>query len=310
MEVSPSMIAVGVDSSAEALAAARFGTQAAELRGLNLLLAHAVCPPATAESSAWLIERLRSQLRIPPTMEVNTVLDHHSPAALLKEVEVSAAMLVVGRRRVDRPEHSILGSLAAQLVASASRPLAVVPAGWTAMAWTTRPVLVAVDPTVDVADLLRFAFAEASRLEAPLLAVYAVPASSRKDPAVSLRAVEEALAASGRQEYPALSVAIELLVGEPDGVVVAASRRAVELVVGGPRDPHRRRGWTDSVARTAVRWANCPVVVVPYAGSAGEIRDGAADQAVPKQTNGLGCDTWPATRHSASAESRPSARAR
>lgn len=264
MELEPTMIAVGVDSSPEGLAAARFGVKEAELRGLDLTLCHAVCPPATTESSAWLLQRLQSQLRIPPSMVVTTVLDQLAPAVLLKEVEDSAAMLVVGRRRPDRPEHSIMGSLAAQLVASVHTPLAVVPAGWTSPPWTSRPVLVALDVTTDADEVLAFACEEAMRLQAPLVATHVVAPADSSDPNLSLRSVHELLA-GWKQDYPDLSFAVDALVGEPDRAVIEASRRASLLVVGGPRHPQRRRGWTDSVARTAVRWAHCPMVVVPRA---------------------------------------------
>lgn len=262
MSSTTTMIAVGVDSSLEALAAARFGVRAAEQRGLDLTLCHSVCPPATAESSASLLARLQGQLRVPPTMTVTTVLDQLAPAVLLKEMEDSAAMLVVGRRRADRPEHSILGSLAAQLVASVHTPLAVVPAGWSPAPWTSRPVLVALDATSDAEDALAFACEEATRLQAPLVATHVVPPADLKDPASSIRAVHEVLAGP-KQDYPDLTFGVDLLVGEPDGTIVEASRRACLLVVGGPRQPQRRRGWADSVARTAVRWSQCPVVVVP-----------------------------------------------
>lgn len=255
-------VAVGVDSSPEALAAARFGVKAAELRGLDLTLCHAVSPPATAESSAWFLERLQAQLRIPPTMTVRTVIDQLAPAVLLKEVEDTAALLVVGHRRVDRSEHSIMGSLAAQLVASVHRPLAVVPAGWTSPPWTTRPVLVALDATTAADEVLAFACEEASRWQAPLVATHVVVPAELEDPSGSLRTLHEVLA-GWKQDYPDLTFGVDVLVGEPDRAVVEASRRASLLVVGGPRHPQRRHGWTDSVARTAVRWAHCPIVVVP-----------------------------------------------
>lgn len=262
MDHSATMVAVGVDSSAEALAAARYGVRAAELRGLDLTLCHAVTPPATTESSAGLLRRLQSQLRVPPTMRVSTVVDQLAPAVLLKEVEDEAALLVVGHRRIDRPEHSILGSLAAQLVASVHRPLAVVPAGWTPPPWTTRPVLVALDATTVAEEVLAFACEEATRLRAPVVATHVVPPSEIADPQASVRTVTELLA-GWKQDYPDLDFAVDLLVGEPDRAIVEASRRASLLVVGGPRHPERRRGWTDSVARTAVRWSVCPIVVVP-----------------------------------------------
>jgi nucleotide-binding universal stress UspA family protein len=71
------------------------------------------------------------------------------------------------------------------------------------------------------------------------------------------------LLAGWKQDYPDLTFGVDVVVGEPDRAIVEASRRASLLVVGGPRHPQRRRGWTDSVARTAVRWAHCPIVVVP-----------------------------------------------
>lgn len=265
MDARPTTIAVGVDSSPEALAAARFGARAAELRGFSLTLCHAVCPPATTESSAWLLERLRRRLEIPPTMPVTTVLDQLGPAVLLKEMEESAAMLVVGRRRSDRPEHSILGSLAAQLVASVHTPLAVVPAGWIPSPWTSRPVVVTLDALTEADEILAFACAEASRWHAPLVAIDVLPPSNRADSRPTTRAIEKLLA-GWKHRHPELGFRVEMLTGEPDRAVVEASRRASVLVVGGPRHPQRRRGWTDSVARTAVRWAHCPVVVVPRGG--------------------------------------------
>jgi nucleotide-binding universal stress UspA family protein len=259
----PTTVAVGVDSSPEALAAARFGARAAHLRGLDLTLCHAVSPPATTESSAWLLERLQGQVRIPPTMTVTTVLDQLAPAVLMKEMEDRAALLVVGRRRADRPEHSILGSLAAQLVASVHTPLAVVPAGWTPAPWTSRPVLVALEMITGVDEILAFACDEASRLQAPLVVTHVVAPNDLVDPSASLRAVHELLA-GWKQDYPDLAFGVDVVVGEPDRAIIEASRRAAVLVVGGPRHPQRRRrGWADSVARTGVRWAHCPIIVVP-----------------------------------------------
>jgi len=259
----PTTVAVAIDSSPEALAAARFGARAAELRGLDLTLCHAVCPPATTESSAWLLERLQSQVRIPPTMAVTTVLDQLAPAVLLKEMEDDAALLVVGRRRSDRPEHSIAGSLAAQLVASVHTPLAVVPAGWTPAPWTSRPVLVALEMTAGgAAEILAFACEEASRMRAPLVATHLMAPNDSDDPQRSLRAVH-ALLAGWKQDYPDLAFGVDVVVGEPDRAIVEASGRAAALVVGGPRQSQRRRGWADSIARTGVRWAHCPIVVVP-----------------------------------------------
>lgn len=263
MEPRPSMIAVGVDSSPEALAAARFGARAAELRGLDLTLCHAVCPPATTESSAWVLERLRSRLRVPPKLVVNTVVDQLAPAVLLKEIEDQAALLVVGHRRTDRAEHSILGTLAAQLVASLHKPLAVVPAGWVPSPWTSRPLLVALDAASGADEVLSYACEEASRLRAPLVATHVIEPTDSGDPDASLRAVHELLA-GWKQDYPDVSLGVEVLVGDADQALIDASRRACQLIVGGPRHPMRRRGWTDSVARTAVRWARCPTVVVPH----------------------------------------------
>lgn len=262
MEATPTTIAVGVDSSPEALAAARFGAKAAELRGLDLTLCHAVCPPATATSSAWLLDRLQSRLQIPPSMPVTTVLDQLAPAVLLKEMEETAAMLVVGRRRSDRPEHSILGSLAAQLVASVHTPLAVVPAGWSPSPWTSRPVVAALDAVAEADEVLAFACAEATRWQAPEVAVDVLASTDPTESSPSPRVVHKLLA-RWRQQHPELGFTVEMLSGEPGHAIVEASRRASLLVLGGPRHPQRRRGWTDSVARTAVRWAYCPVVVVP-----------------------------------------------
>ncbi|MFT4167028.1 MAG: universal stress protein [Microlunatus sp.] len=258
----PQTIAVGVDSSPESLAAARFGAKAAELRGLSLTLCHAVCPPATTASSAWQLARVQSQLRIAPSVVVHTVLDQLAPAVLLKEVGDDAAMLVVGRRRTDRPEHSILGSLAAQLVASVHRPLVVVPAGWTPPPWTTRPVIVALDATTDADEVLAYACEEATRWQAPLVATHVVGPSTVGEPELSRRALHELLA-GWKQDYPDLTIDVDVLTGEPDNAIIEASRRASQLVVGSPRHPQRRRGWTDSVSRTAVRWTHCPLVVVP-----------------------------------------------
>lgn len=201
-------------------------------------------------------------MRIPPSMVVSTVLDQLSPAVLLKEIEDEAALLVVGRRRADRPEHSILGSLAAQLVASVQTPLAVVPAGWTPPPWTSRPVIVALDATTDADEVLAYACEEASRWQAPLVATHVVAPSAPGGPELSSRAVHE-LMAGWKQDYPDLTFEVEVLTGEPDNVIIEASRRASQLVVGSPRHPQRRRGWADSVSRTAVRWTHCPLVVVP-----------------------------------------------
>ena len=99
-------------------------------------------------------------------------------------------------------------------------------------------------------------------MRAPVVATHLVAPNDFDDPQRSLRAVHELLA-GWKQDYPDLAFGVDVLVGEPDRAIVEASRRAAALVVGGPRHSQRRRGWADSVARTGVRWAHCPIIVVP-----------------------------------------------
>jgi nucleotide-binding universal stress UspA family protein len=267
------IVAVGVDDSPEALTAARYAVILASARHVDLLVVHAYQFPlampemtvdlmtATHAEAEQVALSVVSQLTLPTTMRVGTVVEVASPAALLCRVAESAAVLVVGVHHFDLSDQLLTGPVASAVAATADCPVIVVPRQWTS---PNRPgsIVATLDGETPAMAVLDFTFDEAERSQSSVAALHAVPRSTRPGSGVGRRASISEILAGHQQHHPDIVVRTLVVPGEPTSVIIDESLVGTMVVVG---RPHRRRlgSWTRSVARAVLDRAQCPLVVVP-----------------------------------------------
>lgn len=270
------VVAVGVDDSPEAVTAARYAVAAADARHVDLLVVCAYQLPVSAPGMAddpissaraaahQLATSVVSQLTVPTTMRVETLVELASPADLLCRVAETSAVVVIGVHHFDLSDQLLIGPVASPVAANAACPVVIVPRLW-GPKWTgPGTIVVALDAETPATSALDFAFAEAERSRFSVIAVHAVP-QSRKPISTTTPALQSSLSeilAGHQQEHPDIEVRTRVLPGTPSQVLIQVSSAAAMVVVGRPH--HRHLGsWTRSVARTVLDRARCPLVIVP-----------------------------------------------
>ncbi|MCG7523123.1 universal stress protein [Streptomyces sp. OfavH-34-F] len=286
-----SAIAVGVDGSAESLAAAGWAAREAALRGMPLRIVHAwlwqpldvplVQDRETQARSAHAVLRA-AETHVAgtyPALKVTSEVLQDTPvAALLREAEASE-MLVLGSRGHGAFAGFLLGSYGQQVIAAAKRPVISVRAGGGPARTEGGEVVVGQQGTPEDSDaVLGFAFGEAAARGAALRAVRAwnLPPVFAYSPGSMLlaneagglepferKALAEALA-PWRTRFPDVPVTEHVEIGGAGEVLLSAASDAQLLVVG-RRTRHAPVGTRiGSVAHAALHHARCPVAVVPH----------------------------------------------
>ncbi|MFJ3820978.1 universal stress protein [Streptomyces nodosus] len=285
-------ITVGVDGSAESVAAAAWAAREAVRRDLPLRLVHAwqwqpyeMAPAADRESVAgWAgetVEEVRRTLADRhPGLGVACEALEGPPVATLVAEATEAEELVLGSRGYGAVMGFLLGSVGRQVIAESVRPVVLVRSDDRASAEAAgREIVVGQHGTPeDSAPALEFAFATAAARGASVRAVRAwtLPPVFAYSPA-SLKlldeigglepyekeALDEALR-PWRERHPGVPVTTQVEMGSAGQVLLSAADRAQLVVVGrhssrpvGPR--------IGSVAHALVHHAPCPVAVVPPA---------------------------------------------
>lgn len=290
MELSNAVV-VGVDGSASSLSAAERAAREAALHGVGLHIVSAVTMPALqarvgtrtyeavrdavwAEAEAHVAEAETRARAAAPRVPVSSAAPAGEAVHVLVELSRSASMIVVGHRGLGMFTELLLGSVASHLTAHAHCPVMVLrgtpnPSG---------PVVVGVDGSPENSPAIDFAFAEASLMEADLLAAHvwsewSVPPTPPREKSLAyarmpgeLREEEQALLAEALSgtggRYPDVRVERRILHGRTRQELIGVSANARLLVVGA-----RGRGGfagmlLGSVSQALLRHAPCPVVVV------------------------------------------------
>jgi nucleotide-binding universal stress UspA family protein len=291
MDVRPDAIVVGVDGSPSSALAADWAAAEAHLRGCPLEVVNAL-PPAwvpidpellpmseTAELTrpAFLDETAERVSTAWPDLEVAT---HHvigTPAFALLTAGEAAALLVVGSRGRSFPTRMLLGSVSRHVATQSHCPTVVVRAS---AAPGPTPVAVGIDDSPTARAALAAACVEASQRGVGLLVVHAwhdldqtgyaawtTTPSTREE----RRKAAERLARDAVSEvattFPDLEVVIRVRQAHPVDAVVAVSHE-VQLLVLGAHGRGAFPGMTvGSVCSSAIQHAECPVMIVPAAGS-------------------------------------------
>lgn len=268
------LVAVGVDGSPEAVTAARYAVTLAQARHVDLLVVHAYqFPMAMPEMTVDLMSTAHaeaeqvavsvvSQLTLPTTMRVGTVVEVATPAALLCRVAETAAVLVLGVHHFSLSDLLLTGPVASPVAARAGCPIIVVPRQWGRARTALRPVVVALDGETSATSVLDFAFAEAERSKSGVTALHAVPRPAEPGWGVDPRLGIAEVLAGHEQDHPDIVVRTLVIPGQATEAIIHESFAAAMVIVG---RPHRERlgSWTRSVARAVLEQARCPLVIVP-----------------------------------------------
>ncbi|MFF5008528.1 universal stress protein [Streptomyces phaeochromogenes] len=278
-------ITVGVDGSAESLAAVHWAAREAVRRSLALRVVHAWeksdGEDRTGDVRDALAETAREVTGRHPDLPVTTDVLEGDRVEALVAAAADAETLVLGTRGHGAIVGFLLGSVGQQVVAESARPVVLVRAGDLAESEAAgREIVVGQQGGPDdSAAALEFAFETAAARGAGVRVVraWSLPTVFTFSPA-SLKLADEAggleqyenkaLAEALRpweERFPQVRVTQHVEMGSAGEVLLTAAAPAQLLVVG--RRAHRSAvgARVGSVAHAAMHHAPCPVAVVPPA---------------------------------------------
>jgi nucleotide-binding universal stress UspA family protein len=231
----------------------------------------------TAQVGAQVLaEAVEHAYAVDPDIDLSTRLElRDSVPAILAEAGALARLLVVGSRGRGGFAGLLLGSVSIAVAAHAPCPVVVVRRQPPPLAdGSVRPVVVGVDGSETSVRAVDFAFDQADRLGAPLVAVHAwepppmmgpVP-GWRPDEIEELRMAEKVLLseslAGHSDRYPDVEVRPVVLRGGPAHSVLVTAEDAQLLVVGSRGRGGFRGLLLGSVSQAVVHHATCPVAIV------------------------------------------------
>ncbi|QNS02318.1 universal stress protein [Streptomyces xanthii] len=281
-------VTVGVDGSAESLAAARWAAREAVVREVPLRLVCVEEWPGTPEmplpyartvaerTDVLLRDEAARARRRHPGLEVFTEQARGRAAEELRAAADEADLMVLGSRGLGSVSGFVIGSVSLAVAGTARRPVVLVRADGDASAAPSGRIVVGLDMYDPCEDLLAFSFAEAARRKSSLgfLHSWTLPAyygaGAVLDPRIAaevkvdLEGRLDELLAPWRERFPdvkATAVAVEgpvadqLIDASRDAELVIVGRRSRKLPVG-PRLGH--------VAHALIHHSPVPVAVVPF----------------------------------------------
>ena len=283
-------VVVGVDGSEESLRAVEWAAREAHRHGapLRLVSAPAVPPRMLAFDPApqgvtkvlgnmprrALAEAITRAGEVAPDLLIDTDLLTGPPALMVTGSGSGALMLVVGARGAGGFAAMLLGSVSRYAAMHASCPVVVVREETGAV---HREVVVGIRDPHDATATLPFAFDEAARRGATLVAVHAWhwspaplgepgatvphPANHGKVSADVSRNLAETLRA-WREKYQDVPVREDIVRGHPGRVLASYTARA-DFVVIGRHGGHDTGPAIGAVQHGVLNHAHGPVAVVP-----------------------------------------------
>jgi nucleotide-binding universal stress UspA family protein len=285
-------ITVGVDGSEESLRAVEWAALEARRHGTSLrivsapaelprLRAYQASPGEIAAALRGIAARsldaaiTRSE-EVAPGLHIETGLLSGPSAAAVADSGAGASMLVVGARGAGGFAAMMLGSVSRYAATWAPCPVVVVREETTAL---HREIAVGIRDPENVTGTLPFAFEEAARRGADLVAVHAWywlptaphvsgPAGALRppDPAQIAAEANRHLAAAldeWHDKYPEVRVRQDVVRGHPARVLASYSARADLVVIGRHGHPAGPGPGIGSIQHAVLDHAHGPVAVVP-----------------------------------------------
>lgn len=283
-------VVVGVDGSAQALAAVQMATREAAWRGVGLRIVHAFvwplmhvdvgAPPSMPqgglkhEAERILQQAADTAAATDATVPVSTDLITGGASGVVLHEARSASLLVLGDRGLGGFSGLLLGSVAVHVTSHIETPVLVVRGEQ----HRAGPVVLGVDGSPGAAGAVEAAFVEADHRGCELLAVRVWHEAQTGIPPVPKsytaeltgeRDLIDTACGSCRQRHPEVRVRQEVRVGPVTRTLIDLGEQAHLMVVGA-----RGRGGfagllLGSVSQQLLHHAACPVLVVRHAHPSG-----------------------------------------
>ncbi|MBS2937867.1 universal stress protein [Nocardioides sp. J2M5] len=284
-------VVVGVTGPGRETAALRFAVAVARREELEVVLVHAFrtalpAPPqaalvsyaATADVAEWVVKEVEEELAglTGGRVRFRSITVAGAPARVLADLSRGARVVVLQHRTDHAAGRLFTGSTVTGTATHAHCPVVSVPADWEApVGDEPGEVVVGVHEGGLPRPVLAAAYDWAEATAADLRVVHAWRLDPAYDDIITARVAgewnhtrREALAAAVTAlgaAHPGVRVTLEVRHQYPPEVLVEESRSA-SLVVLGRRGPHLWPGeHLGSLARTVLRAAHGPVMVVPVA---------------------------------------------
>ncbi|WP_406385905.1 universal stress protein [Streptomyces sp. NBC_01618] len=254
-------IVVGLDGSAESVAAAHWSAREALLRSAPLHLVHAEewfsplsIPAARSDlrrqwAQALLREASKELLENHPQLEISTESFDGQPADSLASTTATAGMLVLGSRGLGTLTGFVLGSVGMAVIHATERPIVLVRATEDALphdqeCHLDRDMVVGIDISRPCDALLAFAFDEASRRACTLRVLHSwmlpplAGSGYAYNPKVNAQIAQnmdtglDDMLKPWRDMYPAVSLDEQVKVGHASEQILEAGSGAGLIVVG------------------------------------------------------------------------------
>ncbi|AYN33698.1 hypothetical protein DUI70_3197 [Streptomyces albus] len=287
------VITVGLDGTAESLAAALWAAREAQACGGKLRMLHARVLLGTEQGGAddeewdrWTKKITEEAARLLteeyPRLGISTVLAVGDPEEVLLTAAEESRMLVLGSQGLGRVASYVLGAVGLRVVARSVAPTVLVRAADGHVGAGPEPsdssVLLGASLDEEAEDVWAFAFAYADRHGLGVHAVHArqLPpyAHAAQSTAPAPRLVEgavyqaerelNALLAPWREKYPRVRVRGSVRVDSASRALTRESARASVLVVGRRARPGSLGPQVGHVLQAVAHHAPCPLAVVPH----------------------------------------------
>lgn len=267
------VVAVGVDGSPQATAAARYAADFAARNAWDLWLVSTYQVPAVPASvvptfihsgrraAATALQETLDQVRVAPHVRLRTLVQQGLVNDILTSVSTEVQLLVLGQHHLALIDRARDGNHAAAIVSGASCPVTVVPASWDPHHTALRPIVVALDGVSDAHAALGLAFDDAAARHASVIVMHVTnpPCDEAADSEVIANLAE--IVAGAKGDFPDVPVRITLVDGPVGEAIVEQSGTASVVVLGRPHH-HHLGSWHWSVARGVLDEVDCPVTVV------------------------------------------------
>lgn len=264
-------VVVGIDEPRANARVIQWAAEHAKGAGRPLQVCHVVEEDDRRDGRAQqLVDETVAEVRRDfPDLTVSGTVRHGPPARTLVEMSAAASMVVLGCRGSGGFTGLMVGSVAAQVAAHASCPVAVVRG----TATRTPDVVVGVDGSPGAETALRLAVAEARRTGGTLVVVHAyrlppLPAAYAPNPGVDLDAHREAAqalldraVAAAEKLAPELKVSGRVWPGSAAVTLLDTSVGASAVVVGSRGVGGLPGLLLGSVGQQLVAHADCPVLI-------------------------------------------------